>query len=156
MPVSPNQPPLSPQPADICTGARRQLLYFLRFIALVSFLAFAAAVMPGVWIVQASEFLGFEPFPESPLTYYLARHLSLLYGFVGVLLWIAASDLDRYRPLVRKLGVLTVVFGVLQGLVDAMAGLPAWWTTGESMSTLVGGMLLMWMERRLAKMEAAV
>jgi hypothetical protein len=93
--------------------------------------------------------LGFDPFPESPLTFYLARHLSLLYGFVGVLLWMAASDFDRYRPLIRRLGRLTIVFGVMQAIIDAVAGLPVWWTLGESLSTVAGGVLLVWMERRV-------
>ena len=152
--------PLNPeqrhQSAQLHGRERQQLILLLRLIALVTFFAFAAAVMPSHWIREASEFLGFDPFPESPLTFYLARHLSLLYGFVGVLLWIAAGDFDRYQPLVRKLGVLTIVFGLSQWVIDAMAGLPSWWAMGESLSTVAGGVLLMWMERRVAAVEKAV
>lgn len=148
MPILTPNPPQQHQSAQLNDLGQRQLILLLRAIALVTFLAFAAAVMPSDWIREASEFLGFDPFPESPLTFYLARHLSLLYGFVGVLLWIAASDFDRYRPLVRKLGVLTIVFGLMQWVVDSAAGLPAWWAIGESLSTFAGGVLLVWMERR--------
>ena len=78
----------------------RYVLLFLRVIGGISLLAFAAAVMPETWIVETAEALGFDPFPFSPLTFYLARNLSLLYGFVGAFLLVVALDLDRYRPLV--------------------------------------------------------
>ena len=146
--LTPN-PPQHHQSAQLNDRGRQQLILLLRLVALVTFLAFAAAVMPSHWIREASEFLGFDPFPESPLTFYLARHLSLIYGFVGVLLWIAAGDFDRYQPLVRRLGILTIVFGLMQWIIDAMAGLPTWWALGESFSTIAGGVLLVWMERRV-------
>jgi hypothetical protein len=144
----PSSPPEGHEPTHFNSRETQRLILLLRLIALVTFLAFAAAVMPSDWIRETSEFLGFDPFPESPLTFYLARHLSLLYGFVGVLLWITASDFNRYRPLVRKLGVLTVIFGVLQWIIDVMSGLAGWWAFGESLSTIAGGALLMWMEKR--------
>lgn len=125
----------------------RLLLLFLRLVGGVSLLAFGAAVMPAQWIVQAAEELGFDPFPDSPLTFYLARNLSLLYGFVGAALVILASDLKRYRPLIRWAAMGTMAFGLLQLIVDSMAGLPAWWTLGEALSTLFGGILLFAIDR---------
>lgn len=128
------------------TCADRWLLLFLRGIGGVSLLAFAAAVMPQKWIVEISEELGFDPFPESPLTYYLARNLSLLYGFVGAVLLVIASDLQRYRPLVRYVWIGTLLFGGLQLTVNSMSGLPIWWVLGESLSTIGGGFLLAWLD----------
>jgi cell division protein FtsW (lipid II flippase) len=128
-------------------AADRNVLLFLRVIGGVSLLAFLAAVMPTHWMIEAAEALGFEPFPDSPLTFYLARNLSLLYGFVGALLIIISLDLDRYRPLVWYAAVGTILFGVLQLVVDSMAELPAWWTLGESLSTFFGGVLLYWLQR---------
>ena len=124
----------------------RGLLLFLRVVGGVSLLAFAAAVMPQKWIVETSEELGFDPFPESPLTYYLARNLSLLYGFVGAALLVIASDLQRYRPLVRYVWMGTILFGGLQLVVNSMSGLPIWWVLGESLSTIAGGSLLAWLD----------
>ncbi len=125
----------------------RWLLIFLRVIGATSLLAFLASVMPTAWIISISEELGFDPFPDSPLTFYLARNLSLLYGFVGAALLIIASDLARYRPLVRYAAIGTLLFSALQLVVDSMSGLPWWWTWGESGSTLVGGLLLYWIQR---------
>lgn len=125
----------------------RNLLLFLRFIGGVSLLAFLASVMPSSWIIEVSEELGFDPFPNSPLTFYLARNLSLLYGFVGAALLVIASDLERYRPLVRYAALGTILFASFQFIVDSMAGMPSWWTWGESLSTLVGGIILFYLQR---------
>ena len=124
------------------------LRVFLRLVGVVALLAFAAALMPDNWIVEIAQELGFEPFPHSPLTFYLARHLSLMYGFVGVLLLVIAADLPRYRRLVRILAACTIAFGILQLVADSMAALPGWWTASESLSTILGGMLIGWLERR--------
>ena len=90
------------------------LLAFLRLIGGVSLLAFGASVMPEKWIVETAEALGFEPFPDSPLTFYLARNLSILYGFVGAALLVVSFDLERYFPLVRHAAIGTILFGLLQ------------------------------------------
>ena len=129
------------------TANDRYLLAFLRVVGGVSLLAFGAAIMPDAWIIETSEELGFDPFPDSPLTFYLARNLSLLYGFVGALLIVISFDLPRYRPLVWYAAIGTIAFAVLQLVVDSMAGLPHWWTWGESLSTLFGGLLLYWIQR---------
>lgn len=129
------------------SSRERWLLIFLRLIGATSLLAFLASVMPAAWIISIAEELGFEPFPDSPLTFYLARNLSLLYGFVGATLLIIASDLPRYRPLVRYAAIGTLLFSGFQLVVDSMSDLPWWWTWGESGSTLVGGLLLYWIQQ---------
>lgn len=125
----------------------RWLLIFLRLIGITTLSAFIASVMPAAWIINISEELGFTPFPNSPLTFYLARNLSLLYGFVGAALLVIASDLPRYRPLVCYAAIGTLLFSVLQFIVDSMSALPWWWTLGESGSTLIGGIILYWIQR---------
>ncbi|PHQ33595.1 hypothetical protein [Rhodopirellula bahusiensis] len=132
-----------------------RLKWFLRIIGVTALLAFAAAVMPEKWMIEIAQEIGIDPFPESPLTFYLARNLSLLYGFVGGLLCILSSDLPRYRDLIGWAAVGTIAFGLLQLIVDSMSGLPGWWTVGEGGSTLAGGLLLRWLEQT-AKADAAV
>jgi len=125
------------------------LQWFFWLIGGVTLLAFAASVMPQKWIVEASEFLGFKPFPESPLTYYLARNLSLLYGFVGVLMLFVVRDLYRYRDLVRFLAIATIAFGASQLIVDLQSEMPLWWALGESLSTLAGGCFFFWLQSKV-------
>jgi len=128
--------------------ADRHLTWFLRFIGYVALLAFLAAVMPADWKIRIGRELGIHPFPDAPLTFYLARNLSLLYGYVGAALLLIAADLERYRPLIRWAALGTLSFGVLQLVVDAMSGMPSWWTFGEGGSTFAGGLLLGWLDRR--------
>lgn len=125
----------------------RWLTLILKVIGGVTMLAFAAAVMPQAWIVSIGERLGFAPFPDAPLTHYLARNLSLMYGFVGGLIWWIASDLARYRSLVSPLAVAVVLFGLSQAVVDTQAGMPIWWIAYESVSTILGGVMLLLLDR---------
>ena len=124
------------------------LLLFLRVVGYFTLLAFAAAVMPESWMVKIAKALTIDPFPSSPLTFYLARNLSLIYGFVGAGVLVIASDLDRYRPLVRLLAIGTMAFGVLQLVCDGMSAMPWWWSVGEGLSTLGGGILMYYLDAR--------
>ena len=74
----------------------RYIVLFLQVVGGISLLAFLAAVMPEHWMVETAKVLGIDPFPASPLTFYLARNLSLLYGFVGAL---SAADFLRFGSL---------------------------------------------------------
>ncbi len=137
--------------ADTATDAqrywRRWLRIFLQCVGYVSLLAFVAAVMPASWFIEASKGLGLE-FADLPLTFYLARNLSTLYGFVALVLLVIATDLDRYLPLARYAAFGTLLLGTLQLVTDAQAGMPWWWTLGESVSTWIGGLLLWWLCRK--------
>ncbi len=126
-------------------GCDRWLLLYLRCVGAVTLLAFAAAVMPESWMIEIARWLGRDPFPKDPLTFYLARNLSVLYGFVGVGVLVLASNLDRYRELVGYLAIGTMAFGVWQLIVNAQAGLPLWWTVGEGSSAIFGGALMWWL-----------
>lgn len=107
--------------------------------------AFLFAFMPSSWLQAISGVLGFDGFPDSPLAFYLARNLSLMYGFVGVLFVVMSRDMTRYLPLAVILGWCAIALGIAQAVADAMAGLPWWWTAGESVSTIIGGVLLVWL-----------
>lgn len=126
----------------------RLLQLFLIVIGSAAVLAFAAAFMPSKWMVEIAEELGIVPFPDSPLTFYLARNLSLIYGFVGLAMLAMASDMPRYWPLIRLAGIGTLGFGLMQIAADSMAGMPGWWTWGEGLSTFVGGLTLLGLHRR--------
>jgi len=122
----------------------RTLLYFVGGTALF---AFAAAFMPSSWIVWTTDQLGVEPFPETPVAFYLARHLSLMYGLIGVALVYVARDLPRFRDLIGLVAIGVIALGIMQGLIDFQSGLPLWWTAGESISTILGGFILYWLHQ---------
>jgi hypothetical protein len=123
----------------------RRVLLFFKFIGTWALVAFLAAIMPQNWIVEIAEALGFEPFPLSPLTFYLARNLSLMYGFVGLTLWLIALQYERHRYLTGPIAYGTFVFGTLKGIVDIQSAMPIWWILYESLTTIGGGVLLAWL-----------
>jgi hypothetical protein len=131
--------------------SEKWLILFFRVVGVGTIFAFAGALMPQTWMVEIAEELGFEPFPSAPLTFYLARNLSLLYGFVGCALLVIASDFARYRPLVSKVGIGAIAFGSLQFLVDIQSGMPMWWTLYESLSTIFGGVLILVLDRKTVR-----
>lgn len=124
----------------------RWLVLLLRAVGVLTLAAFGAAVMPEKWMIEIAEELGFEPFPKSPLTFYLARNLSLLYGFVGAGMIVLTTDLPRYRPLIRYLAFGTMAFGLSQLIVDAQSALPLSWTLSEGCSTFAGGVFVFWVD----------
>jgi hypothetical protein len=75
--------------------------------------------------------LGLGEMPTGPIVEYLARSLSAFYALVGALCLVMASDLDRYRPLMRFFGVCLALLGILLTGVDLAAGMPWWWTAFE-------------------------
>lgn len=127
------------------------LRWFLQMVGYFTLLAFAAAVMPESWMEKIAKELTIDPFPSHPLTFYLARNLSLIYGFVGVGVLVIASDLVRYRPMVNMLAYGTMAFGILQIVCDGMSAMPWWWTLGEGLSTLGGGVCIYLLNRHATK-----
>lgn len=130
--------------AEAWSPRQRRLSSVLWWVGIVTLTAFVAAVMPVSWMRWTSERLGLD-FGEQPLTNYLARHLSLLYGFVGCLMLWLSPRVDTCGWLIRRLAWCTVAFGLGQAWIDWQSGMPLWWTVGESVSTVAGGGLLLWM-----------
>lgn len=116
----------------------RHLSWLLYLGGVGTLSAFIAVVLPAEWLRDIATWLGVA-FPSGPLTIYLARHLSLLYGMVGVLFLWFAQDVRRYRPLLSKLGIAAVIFGLAQAIIGVTAAMPNAYTAMESLSTIFGG-----------------
>ena len=139
------------------TGARLWLLtLLLRIGGLVTSAAFLAVFLPADWMASTHEALGLGPFPRAPLVDYLARSIALLYGFHGILMFIVAGDPVRYRPIVTYIAAMDLIFGVAIAIIDIHAGMPWYWTIGESVPITVMGVLIAVLDRstRAAPMTA--
>jgi hypothetical protein len=131
------------------TTHERILVLFLRMFGGVTVLAFLAMLLPVEWMAATHRWLGLGEFPQAPIVDYLARSVSSLYGFHGVLVLIVARDPARYLAIVRYLGVMYIVGGVLAIVFDAYAPLPWYWTIVEGPSTIVSGALILYLSRGL-------
>jgi hypothetical protein len=126
--------------------ARRLLTWLLYVMGGMMSVAFVAVVMPTSAMATIADWLG-VPLPRSPLTEYLTRSLSTMYGVLGVLHLYLARDVSRYLDLIVVFGWLTVLAGAIQTGIDVAAGMPLLWSWSEGPSTVVAGLAYIWLAR---------
>lgn len=126
---------------------QRWLVLLLRFQASVMGLAFLAVILPSSWMAASSQMLGLTH-PTGPLTEYLTRSLSALYGVYGSLGWVTSSDVERYAGVITYMGVAALCWGPLLLAIDLFAGMPSWWAMGEALAPSSGGALVLWLQRK--------
>src|SRR5581483_12132009 len=106
------------------TKSDKVLVILLRIVGVGSLFALVAVFMPSSWMAAAHRWLGLGEMPTGPVVEYLARDLSAFYALMGALLLVMASDLERYRPLVRFFALAFLVLCLLFTGVDLVAGMP--------------------------------
>lgn len=132
------------------------LKILLRLFGTASLFALPAVFMPASWMAATHRAIGLGQLPQAPITEYLTRSLSLFYFLAGLLFWALSCDLERYRPLIAKMGVAIVAMGALLVAIDLHAGLPGWWTLHEGPQVAVFGALCAWLARRRTASGSAV
>jgi hypothetical protein len=70
-----------------------------------------------------------------------------MYAGMGALLLFISFDVHRYLPLIRLFGVLAMAGGVGVTVLDAVAGLPLFWTASEGPLTVALGVVLVALAR---------
>jgi hypothetical protein len=124
------------------------LVFLLRyFLGIPGLFALVAVFMPQSWMAATHRWLGLGEMPTGPVVEYLARSLSATYAVFGALGLVVAADLDRYRPLVRFLGVAFALLGFVLLGVDVTAGLPWWWIAVEGPALIGVGTLMVFLAR---------
>ena len=127
----------------------RLLVVLLRIAGGVMLLAFPAIFLPVDWMAATHRWLGLGEFPRAPIVEYLARSVSALYGFHGVLLLVVSRDPGRHRAVVRYLAAMNVIFGLVITAIDVQAGMPPMWTLLEGPPVAVFGVVLALLSRSL-------
>ncbi len=129
--------------------AERILYWLLIVMGGMAASAIVPAAMPTRFMVAINDWLGLGPYPHSTLTEYLTRSLSILYAMLGALTIYVACDVRRYRDLLVFMGWLTVVLGAALTVLDFAIGMPARWSWGEGPPTIVVGLAIVWLARRV-------
>jgi hypothetical protein len=124
------------------TKRDKALVILLRLVGVPALFALAAVLMPVSWMAATHRWLGLGEMPTAPVVEYLARSLSAFYAVMGALCLVLATDMERYRPLVRFLGVVFALMSVVLLGVDLAAGMPWWWSASEGPGGVVFGALL--------------
>lgn len=131
------------------------LVFVLRATGVLLLLAFVGAALPESWMKAVYESGELGPWPGGALLVYLARAVSLLYGFFGLLALYLSFDVRRYLPLIRFMALVSFPFAPVMFLVIWMAGLPTFWAVCEPMSILVISALWWYLASRSAKLAKA-
>ena len=118
------------------------LVILLRIFGIGGLFALGAVFMPMSWMVAIHSWLGLGDMPTAPIVEYLARTVSVFYVVVSVVFLAVTSDLDRYRPLVRLLGVTLALTGIVFTGTDLAAGMPWWWTAAEGPPVVAFGAVI--------------
>jgi hypothetical protein len=129
------------------TKTDKVLIILLRLLGMSALFALVAVCMPFSWMVATHRWLGLGEMPTAPVVEYLARTLSAFYALFGAVCLLAASDLERYRPLVRFLGAASALMGLVFLGIDLAAGMPWWWVASEGPGTTLFGALLFFLAR---------
>jgi hypothetical protein len=104
----------------------------MRCNAVVLLLALPTILFPPALVRQMHAGFGLGDYPATPLVEYLTRSAALCYGLHGFVLWGLASDVVRYRPLIRRVYRGHLVFALSMALIDLYAGMPFWWLVTEA------------------------
>ncbi len=107
------------------------LKWLLVLSGLFLMLAFVAVLLPTAWMADAHLWLGLGEFPAQPITFYLARSTSLLYGVHGVLMFYLGISLNHHWRLVWLFGWLHIVIGVTMLGIDITSPMPWYWIAAE-------------------------
>src|SRR5262245_22626666 len=129
------------------TRADKALVILLRFVGVGALFALVAVFMPLSWMAATHRWLGLGEMPTGPVVEYLARSVSAFYALVGALCLVVAADLERYRPLVRFLGMAFALMSVVLLGVDLAAGMPWWWSASEGPGGVLFGALMFLLAR---------
>ena len=135
------------------TRAERLLANVIRLGASVLFLAAAAVVLPFPMMDFTHQLLRLGALPDIPIVQYLTRSLSALYVFHGAIMYLSASDVRCYGPLIRLMAWGDIVFGATLFAIDAAVGMPWYWAAAEGPSLVGYAILILWL---LARSQRAV
>jgi hypothetical protein len=128
--------------------ARRLLVWLLYVLGGMMSVAFLAVIMPTSSMATIADWLGVGPLQRSPLTEYLTRSLSTMYGVLGVLHLYLTRDVVRYLDVIVVIGWLTVLAGAIVTAIDFAAGMPPYWSWSEGPPTVLAGFAYIGLARR--------
>lgn len=129
------------------TRSDKVLVLLLRFLGIGGLFALIAVFMPLSWMVATHRWLGLGEMPTAPVVEYLARSLSAFYVLFGGLCLLVASGLNRYRPVVRFLGMAFTLMGFVFTGVDLATGMPWWWSASEGPFGVVVGPVMFFLAK---------
>lgn len=142
---------IRPEDARVVLRAK----WLLRLIGGAICFSCLAVLTPLAWLQDIHEWLGLGEPPHQPVFEYLARTLSAMYFAHGVMVLAVSTDVHRYQPLVRIIGLLNLMLGIAFLVVGCVAGMPGWWICIEGPPIFLVGLVVLAVHGRLSKLQSA-
>lgn len=117
-------------------------------------IALAAILLPTSTMAQAHQWLGLGEFPDRPITRYLARSTSLMYGVHGFMMFYTGLTIREHWRFVPIFGWLHVLTGVSVFLIDFFAPMPLYWILLEGPPVACLGILIIVLANRAGSFTA--
>jgi len=127
--------------------------WLLRIAGATEILAFIAVIMPRSWMEAGHIWVGLGEMPGGPLLMFMIRQASYVYGMHGVSLWVLATDLERFRPLLLLNGISFVLAAGVFFWIDYSSGMPWFWTLSDTLGCALFGAPLLWFNRKRPAMS---
>ena len=125
------------------------IMIILRVIGVCGLFAIPAIFLPYSWMNAIHEYMGLGELPDAPIVSYLARSLSAFYAIVSTIILFISFDIRRYRSFVKLWAIIVIVTGFVLLGIDITAGMPTSWTLGEGPPTIVVGLVVLWLQRKI-------
>ena len=124
------------------------LKVLLQAFGAVTVIALVPCVMPRNWMAVVHEWLGMGVLPDKPVVEYLARTTSALYGFLGGLYLVLATDVRRFARVITYSAVTTLLLSAVNTALCLRAGMPKWWMWSDVIACWLFGLGILLLQRR--------
>ena len=129
------------------------LKVLLQAFGAVTALALVPFVMPRSWMAAVHEWLGMGVLPDKPVVEYLARTTSALYGFLGGLYLVLATDVRRFARIITYSAVATLLISAVNTALCLRAGMPGWWMWSDVVACWLFGVGILFLQRRVDSLK---
>ena len=124
------------------------LKVLLQAFGAVTAIALVPFVMPRSWMAAVHEWLGMGALPDKPVVEYLARTTSALYGFLGGLYLVLATDVRRFARVITYSAVATLLISAVNTALCLRAGMPTWWIWSDVVACWLFALGILLLQRR--------
>lgn len=125
-------------------GHPRLQSLLLKTAGAVSLVTLSAVFAPDYVLSQLHWLLGMGKLPDSVLLRYLGAGGSFVYIITGILMWMMAGDVVRYRPMIVLSAWIMLAAAPIYAYINLHTGMPGWWMAMDAMSCLAFGLVLLW------------
>ena len=135
-------------PGNPMQRIEKYLKWLLQAFGAVTVVAWFPFIMPRSWMAAVHEWLGMGMLPDRPVVEYLARTTSALYGYLGGLYLLLATDVRRYARVITYCAVATLVLTAVNTALCLRAGMPPWWMWSDVLVCWLFGVGILFLQRR--------